>query len=110
MKMLRNAILRSKEKDSILNEIANNVIIVTENHIQKDDILRRAFENGNPISISKSEFDGVLKMALKGAGYVRISDKMTVLSDKVINQLVDKGYRVGITNEGILLSKYDSEI
>ena len=41
---------------------------------------------------------------------MRISDKMTVLSDKVINQLVDKGYRVGITNEGILLSKYDSEI
>lgn len=110
MKMLRNVILRSKEKESLLNEIAKNVVVVTENRIQKDDVLRRAFVNGNPISISKSEFDGVLKMALKGAGYVRISDKMTVLSDKVVNQLVDKGYRVGITNEGILLSKYDSEI
>lgn len=101
---------RSKEKDSLLNEIAKNVIVVTENRIQKDYVLRCAFANGNPISISKSEFEGVLKMALKGNGYVCTSNKMTVLSDKVINQLVDKGYRVGITNEGILLSKYDSEI
>lgn len=110
MKMLRNAIFRSKGNDSILNEIAKNVIIVTENRIQQDDVLRCAFANGNPISISKSEFNSILKMALKGAGCVRTSNNMTVLNDKVINQLVDKGYRIGITNEDILLSKYDSEI
>lgn len=99
---------RFKEKDSLLNEIANKVVIVTENNIKKDDVLRYAFDNGNPISISKSQFEGVLKMALKRNGYMCTYNKMMVLSDKVINQLVDKGYRVGITNEGILLSKYDS--
>lgn len=101
---------RSKKKDSLLSEVAKKVMMVTEDNIQKDDVLRSAFANGNPISISKSEFEGILKKALNDNGYMCTSNKITTLSDKVINQLVDRGYRVGITNEGILLSKYDNEI